>query len=361
MDNVSLSGVDLYDISHLPACRLCNLLWKIVPPFLLIFGTIGNIFSIIVLRSPNLCKSVSALYLTSLAVADIFALHTGLLRQWIKYTFDVDIRYTNLIVCKLHRVFTYMFQYASVWTLVAVTVDRAIVVWFPLRSRVVCTKITTIGILIIIYVFSFSICSPFLHGIISSQIRTNHTHILSCEHFKELEIRQFMRNVWPWIDLTFYCFLPFCIMIVSNILLITHVISARRKVEHYAAGQSEMTISVRQRRQRSAKETSMAIILISISVVFVILTTPIIVYLLFFHHHLVRKPAGQSVEDFQKFVANMEVFYTVSSLLAYLNHSCNFLLYNISGSLFRKEATAILCRRRQKVVITIPNNRRMVD
>ena len=63
-----------------------------VSPVLLLVGTVGNVLSILVMSRRSLRGSQASLYLIVLAVSDIMALYTGLLRHFLHKVFDLDIR-----------------------------------------------------------------------------------------------------------------------------------------------------------------------------------------------------------------------------------------------------------------------------
>ena len=63
------------------------LIWKVVPPILILLGTIGNSLSILVLTRRSIRVSTTALFLTVLACVDLLVLYSGLLRQWLIYLF----------------------------------------------------------------------------------------------------------------------------------------------------------------------------------------------------------------------------------------------------------------------------------
>ncbi|WAR07712.1 hypothetical protein MAR_017670 [Mya arenaria] len=71
------------------------LLWRTVPPIILVVGICGNILTILVLTRPASRKSSTAVYLIALAIADTVVLNTGLLRYWI---FLCGLRHTDVVM-----------------------------------------------------------------------------------------------------------------------------------------------------------------------------------------------------------------------------------------------------------------------
>ena len=98
---------DYYMFTTIPEFQASELIWKLVPPILIIFGSIGNTLSIVVLTRKSMRNSTTTLYLTFLAFSDILVLYTGLLRQWIFYVFEYDIRIVSEVGCKIHLCLVY--------------------------------------------------------------------------------------------------------------------------------------------------------------------------------------------------------------------------------------------------------------
>ena len=80
-------------------------------------------------------KLTSSLYLTVLAVSDTIALYSGPLRWWILHLTDVDIASSSPGLCKFSNFMEYASADISAWTLVVLTTQRFVSVWFPTKSR----------------------------------------------------------------------------------------------------------------------------------------------------------------------------------------------------------------------------------
>ncbi|XP_055955440.1 uncharacterized protein LOC130012150 [Patella vulgata] len=74
-------------------------------------------------------------YLASLAIADSLVLYIGLLRIWINELTGIDAMDLTNWLCKLTCVFGYFSSDFSVWLIIAVTVERFIVVCFPFKAN----------------------------------------------------------------------------------------------------------------------------------------------------------------------------------------------------------------------------------
>nr|KAG5696507.1 hypothetical protein BaRGS_021043 [Batillaria attramentaria] len=134
-------------------------IWKYCPPVLLVLGGFGNVATIFVLRRINWGQSTQHVFLTALAVVDLLLLYTGLLRQWVKYEFDIDVRELGSAMCKIHTWLVYSLGSCSAWLLTAVTVQRAMSVVWPHRITSLCNATRSGVIVALILLASFALYS----------------------------------------------------------------------------------------------------------------------------------------------------------------------------------------------------------
>src|SRR5262249_37477770 len=117
--------------------RLGNNLSFIVSPILLALGGLGNPLCIVVLLKKYRTNQ-TVIYLCILAAFDFLVLYTGLLRQYLRETFNYDLRHSSTLVCKAHVFLTYVFMEVSSYILVAVTYNRFTIVF----NRTGCCRAT---------------------------------------------------------------------------------------------------------------------------------------------------------------------------------------------------------------------------
>ncbi|KAF6034887.1 hypothetical protein EB796_006798 [Bugula neritina] len=123
--------------------KLCskkyNDIWLYVGLIILCSGTIGHLLSITVtLSSRSMRLHSSTVYISSLSLAALLALYTGLLRYVTIYTdlHAIDFRRGSEVSCKLHTMLTYMSLQFFAWIQATIAVDRLIAVWSPHRYKV---------------------------------------------------------------------------------------------------------------------------------------------------------------------------------------------------------------------------------
>ncbi|KAK3600677.1 hypothetical protein CHS0354_029541 [Potamilus streckersoni] len=254
--------------------RVAMGLWKGVSPFLLVLGGVGNILCILILTKKRSRGTSTAVYLTALAVADLLVLYTGLLRQWVKYQFEIDIRQLTEGGCKVHLFCIYFGTQCSSWFLVAVTGERFISACFPHKVKMKCT-LKTAGIVVTVIIICLAMLNAhWLYGVGDKYaLQKNNTVLVKCEAlFGPYE--HFLTYSWPWIDLCVFALVPCCFLVIGNIgIIINVVLSKKRSVTKVAPMQAT-------KKQMGNKTSHLTAMLLTINLVFFICVTPISIYLI---------------------------------------------------------------------------------
>ena len=175
-------------------------------------------------------------YLFVLSIGDLFVLNSGLLRNWIKYTFDYDIRIYSQFVCKAHAYFVHFFLHFTTWILVAVTIDRCICVCMPfitrrkltLRHAHVTTVVILISMLLLHIIFVFGVTLKYNNGDLRC---TEDEGVINW-------------RIWSWIDIIMFCLIPFTIMIICDIKITRRITRSVRKISKYCTGGGNPKIPV---------------------------------------------------------------------------------------------------------------------
>lgn len=220
---INTSTKEAISVESLPAHQASLLLWKIVPPLMLTFGTIGNVLSIMVLTKKSIRNNTSAIYLSTLAVSDLFSLYTGLLRQWISYTFDYDIRNFSVLICKMHLFLVYFSLDFSAWLLVAVTFDRVIKTCLPHVANTMLTRKTaaisasTVGLILFLLNCHVFYGMGTVTKVVNSTVTVEH-----CT-YRTVQYKEFFQTIWPWIDFAVYSCLPFILLLAGNLVIMVRL------------------------------------------------------------------------------------------------------------------------------------------
>ena len=185
---------------------------------LLIFGSVGNILTILVMRGKRMRNTNAVLFITCMAVSDILLL-------LLKFTANMIKIYRVPIydLCILIQVIPQAATFISVWLIIITSAERAAAVLVPLKvafifSRARCKLI--IGMMILAFLVlssSLSICinhSP--NQPYYCQIRGN----------KNGKCFYYYTYVFPWIKSAFGSWLPSLLGISLNLVIIFELYKA---------------------------------------------------------------------------------------------------------------------------------------
>ena len=185
--------------------------------------------------------------------------------------------------------------------LVLMSIEKCFAVYFPLKSKTVCTVKTAkwatgvVGVILAGYNLQWFV-------LIEPEVSKKSVHY-SCVPTEHYQI------FYSFVDSVLYSFGPFALMFVTNFAIVLRFLGAKYK--------SNSTESTNQALAKSAtRETAMVV---TVSVTFLILTAPSALYSALSH------------------VVNVDLCRAFMNLTQYLNHSINGVLYIIVGSRFRRE------------------------
>ena len=300
------------------------LLCTVLQPFLLFFGTFGNVMTVIIHKSTTQTSPMSVFFIV-LALADLTLLYSNCFVAWIYFTFHFDIATINHVSCKLVMLLSYVSGVLSAWTLVAMTVQRAVCVLWPHRANVLCTVGKSKVIVISMSIFIAGIHAHMLYGI---RVTIKPGYLLcglSDEYIS------FFNSVWSWVDLLIFCILPWLCLSISNSLLVWKLkVSVREAEASLGSGQVDKATD------RKKKATSITVTLIAVSFTFLICTFPmsfaqVLVFIAWLSGSLKAIFATRGFYYIQH----------ISRQLWYINSCLNFYIYCLTGSKFRREAKQI--------------------
>ena len=103
--------------------------WDISLLFLVIFGLIGNILSIIVMNRIRIRNTNANLFVTSMAITDCLFLSIKFFSNIVKL-YRIPI-FTACIA--IHHVLPHTILFVSVWLVILTALERAVAVHYPLR------------------------------------------------------------------------------------------------------------------------------------------------------------------------------------------------------------------------------------
>ncbi len=298
---------------------LAELLWMCISPIILFTGIVGNTVSAVIMCRPRMRRHRTSICLFVLAVTDVLVLLIGLLRYWLMFQFDFDLRATSSFMCPFHTFLTYWITTFCSWVTIAVSFERFASLFFAsfhLRTtkkflHYVGAYISILAILIGLLnaPLLFAVNTGELEYIVNDEVQI----IAICDIKPEWDV--FMLLIWPWIDFTFCFLIPYLILIVLNSGLVWNIIQTHRQpswVNHYRVW------------------NSWPLVLVCCS--FLVFELPFGIYFLVQDHIDNHAPTKRFL------------IWTCANILSYLDSTINFFLYFLSSQKFRNEIRSILVR-----------------
>ena len=320
-----------------------ELLWQYVTPFLVFPGIIGNVVCIITLQTKSFRGSTTAFLLTALAAVDSVSLLAGALHTWLIHMFTLEVRTMSDPACRLHTFLTYLSVQMSAWTLVLVTLERVVSVTCPMaaptifsRRRIIlvwiCILCLLSGLNAYLHLANMELTEEFVPTLDNGTF-----HVLECtvRHSASEELKVILNHVRVWSDLVLSCIFPAVVIFFGNTLVIYKLVQVSRRKRRLQSRRSQANDNTGRANKR--KSSRITVMLITVGIVFLITSLPINIFLLGEDLWFSDRYLDLSV------LVKRELVNTALSLLYYFNNAINFILYFVSGTLFRKAVVELFC------------------
>lgn len=120
------------DLSTYKAADVVNLFY---PPVLITVGTVVNILSILVMRTPSFRHVSTSVYMVASAINDLVSLYVSLLTHWLFVNFpDIFVRGVSLDnMCRIFNFYGFSNCDFTMVLTVCMTADRAYAIKFPFK------------------------------------------------------------------------------------------------------------------------------------------------------------------------------------------------------------------------------------
>ena len=310
-----------------------------------------------------------AFLLTALAAVDTICLCVVLLHPWLSHVADWDVRLVNDMTCRLHVFLTYLCVHVSAWTLVLVTAERVVSVLLPLRAaklccrcRVVAVWCVTVGILTCANSYVHLGNTELTRTMVNDTIDMNGTmdvmEISKCD-LKDQGGSSFLRSLRLWGDLLLSCLLPSLFIILGNIIVVFKLVELARKRRSMQSSRLQMNgfhstelmeqegltnstrLPVPKRKRKKKSTRAITLMLFTVCLVFLFTSLPINIYLIWEEYISMSELSLEYALPLD--TARSVLIFTVLSLVYHVNNAVNFILYFISGPLFRNTARERFC------------------
>ncbi|CAE1168056.1 unnamed protein product [Acanthosepion pharaonis] len=149
-NNESISSVNFY-WEH----RVATIINLYVPPFLVILGTICNCLVVLVMAGHWFSSVSTSVYMISGTIADTASLLIALPAHWVYVNFPDSIQRSehSHIMCKFFNFFGWGSSDYGIILTVAMTIDKAIAILFPIKAQANCTTKRSKRVIFILFIF----------------------------------------------------------------------------------------------------------------------------------------------------------------------------------------------------------------
>lgn len=281
---------------------------------IIIFGTIGNGFTLAVIWTYKTMRPASRVLFALLAVVDEGALLLAETRYWIIAYKRSDLRDMSKAACIAHTYFTYTFVNMSVWLLAIISTERFCFTFFPMKKHPFKQIRGSLIIILVATVINcvkniFLIFQPYAPG--------------KC---KETGTNAYVLNI---VDIIIGYTAPYIIMFLTTSLILWKVLQQRKQI----CDQNSM-ISMQSR----SKATT--IMLIGVVVTQLLIGTPgyvySVVYTNKYHEH-----------------KNGDVIYISLLTITITNNALNFYIYFLTTRGFREVFYHLFCPTKTVVSLSL--------
>ena len=343
----------------------------IYPWVMIIFGTLSNTLSIIILTRKKLRKSSTFFYLACLAAIDILVLQTFCINFISHYHFGIELQSQHVVLCKLFAFCIYFLPQYSAWTCAAVSIDRVISVIFTIHGRYAAAAkrwntpkrarkiVFIIGLCLFLINVQFFFYPNVYNKNLNGTIIVEDVNVIYCSPENIPSFQVYYNKVWVYVDLSINVLVPFGIMILSSLIIIARVRKTAQNLENTRKksvqppsngvnNNPNCSNSIITLRKKSAaipnntKARNISTMLATNNFVFISLTLPIVVFL---------SVAPSISEDTvcANYRAKLRLGKIICIFLMNTNCIINIFVYSIMASQFRRELITFVCTLSQKL------------
>ena len=335
----------LQAISKFTAFKLGKAINKYTQPVIVIVGVVGNTLSMLVMFQPHNRHTSFGVYLGILALSDTLVLCTSTSLWLVRLMSSSPLRDLE---CQIRAWVINALQMNGYFLIFSLTLDRLIAVRFPLKAVVWCSAIRAKLVAGVLWVIVWPLNVPFY---IYNHVENKNICTLGTTG-------SVISFVFPWIAIFVGFVVPFVSLVSMNAVIMVVILSRRRSRLTYAPGRkrdaaeaiemSESTTGSSKQdhpqhqssdtreihsKPMTSRDRNAIITLLLVSITFLFLVTPHYIHMaLFSVTDMTSTPALH---------ADYTLFFNIKMKLYFLNNSCNFFLYCLSGTKFRNDVVRL--------------------
>lgn len=337
--------MDICDANFYLACKVRLWLWKTIPAVQMVFGSFGNILNVIILSRKRMKKIPTSVFLMCLSIADLVTLWTLPLPNILMIVFDVDFRIYSEVLCGSSHMINHAVGGFSIWLLVILSIERMVMTRFPVhaRSKLTRRKCMIIVVATLMLTTLFSSHSLFGYRIQMTSVKSsNRTTVqLICHYLPTFST--FYTTTWKYTVFLVYIVIPAALIIVCNATILYSLLQQRRKFAAVTPGEDCQMAN----RHMTSKEKSTTKLIFVVSACFIFTMLPQTT-------NRVLQARRKQTDEAGK--ANRLLLDDSLLILFFCNYSLNFLLYFVSGTLFKQEWKALVADIRSKFRTRVPGH-----
>ncbi|UJR17298.1 hypothetical protein I4U23_004193 [Adineta vaga] len=304
-------------MTDLTATVLNNIiLWlnRVTPIPILILGTFGNTFNLIIFTRRSLRTNPCSLYFLAGSINNFFLLYIAFLGRYLTVTLNIDP--PNTIWCKVRSFITYLSYTLAAWFLVLASIDRYLSSSDDVRFRRWSRLSTARKIIIFTVLFMFLI---HLHVIVFFEISISGSTSY-CGFFLYPYVI-FMNSFYTIVTILS----PLIFMFIFGILTIINIRRVRNRIAPQLNG-----MIVERWRTNDRQLVRMLLFQLLVAIITTIPLTGSFLYntIMIYGLNVKYSPMEQVIFNF---------VYSIARLLYFTNPMNNFLVYTLTGPKFRTE------------------------
>ncbi|CAF2738095.1 unnamed protein product [Rotaria sp. Silwood2] len=309
----------------------------------IIFGTIGNIFSLIIFVRWIDHLSIN-IYFIVLCIVNILIINIDITYHYLlPILIDNEIIIKNLlpITCKFMFFLTYFLRYLFIWLIVMINIDRCLYVTENSLKLILCRQHSANIICIILISFSFITNFHFLiffNDSIITEILPKNQCILDnfyyhCESSNR-NYQYFLKRIWPIYNLIIFAIIPILIIFICFILIIRIVYLTRQN--RFVCGKRRSTISSITLQNDRDHSYSIAKVLICLDLLFPMTVFPILFIQIYINYNSPKTCHNIGI---------INLILSIGFPLSYIKNTFAFLIFYSTGRKFRCAFSALIrCR-----------------
>ncbi|CAF0934926.1 unnamed protein product [Rotaria sordida] len=305
------------------------IVYKYICLTIFVIGVIGNLLSVLVFSRASLRHRSCAIYFLALAITDIASLFASFIDTVLPSYNNVSLTMKYLFICKLNPLMVYFTTDLSNFLLAVASIDRAVSIQCPLKSKQFCRARIAIYIILIMS-FAFLIINGHIFWgfeIVDEQSQRicspSKTKFVYYNEPNSLTYDRFYA-IFDSLDMLFAVLIPFIVMLICNIIILIRVITSRRSI----ATVLSTTVQSKKLRKRHEKERQLTVMLLGSAAAFLVFTLPTEI------NDTVRAFRPSNLSQPQGAMALMTAVFIA---MEQLNHAIHFYIYTLTGRVFRNE------------------------